>query len=98
MSEVLRFEFQGERDARELEGDLGLAILCAECIYGRPRVRMEISYVVDPSGKAAVLETCGEAGDAAARMFAGLVGARLGEESYQVRRLRSTEPRAGVKQ
>jgi len=91
MSDVLRFEFSGETDERALEADLGLAILCAECIYGRPRVRMEISYVVDPAGKAVVLETAGEAGDAATRVFAGLLATHLGEQAYKVRRLSSAD-------
>ena len=87
MSDVIRFEFLEPADAGEIEGDLGLAILCAECIYGRPRVRMEISYAVDPAGKSCVVETAGEAGDAAARVFAGLLSTRLGERAYKVRRL-----------
>lgn len=40
--------------------------LCAEYIYGRPQVRMEVSYAVDPRGRACVLETAGEAGEAVA--------------------------------
>ena len=78
MSELVRFEFSGTTTADEVEADLGLAILCSECIYGRPRVRMEVSYAVDPAGRSCVLETAGEAGGAAARVFAGLLAVRLG--------------------
>lgn len=56
---------------------------------------MEISYAVDPGGKACVVETAGEAGDAAARVFAGLLATRLGEEGYRVHRLGRTEIAAG---
>jgi hypothetical protein len=83
---IVRFGFETPVDAEELEGDIALAILCAECIYGRPRVRMEVSYAVDPHGKACVLETAGVAGEAVARVFAGLLAVRLGENAYSVRR------------
>lgn len=87
MPELVRFEFTREGDAKAIEADLSLAILCAECIHGRPRVRMEISYAVDPGGRSCVLETAGEAGEAAARVFAGLLSTRLGEQAYRVRRV-----------
>ncbi len=86
MGTIMRFNFSDGIEAGEIEADLTLAILCAECLYGRPRVRMEVSYVVDPNGKACVLETAGEAADAVSRVFAGLLTVRLGEHAYSVRR------------
>ena len=83
---IVRFSFSQPPSAEELEGDIALAILGAECIHGRPRVRMEVSYAVDPRGKACVLETAGEAGEAAARIFTGLVALRVGETGYKVTR------------
>ena len=83
---IVRLKFESPVEAAELEGDLALAILCSECVYGRPRVRMEVSYAVDPGGKACVVETGGEAGEAAARIFTGLVALRFGETGYKVER------------
>jgi hypothetical protein len=96
MGTITRFEFLPKADAGAVEADIALAILCGECIYGRPRVRMEVSYVVDPGGKAAVVETGGEAGDAVARVFAGLLSVHLGEQAYRVRRLPSAADTAEV--
>jgi len=92
MGTVLRFTFPEGVDVRAVEGDMALAIFAAECVYGRPRVRMETSYLVDEGGKTCVVEVCGEAGETAARVFAGLTAARLGEDSYTVRRMPQAAP------
>lgn len=96
MSQVLRFKFN--KVSREtVEADVALAIFAAECVYGRPRVRMETSYLVDDDGGACVLEIGGEAGESVARVFAGLCAARLGEDAYSVQRVMpEREPVAGV--
>ena len=92
MGTVLRFTFPEGVDVRAVEGDMALAIFAAECVYGRPRVRMETSYLVEASGKACVVDVSGEAGEAVARVFAGLAAARLGEHGYEVRRLPQAAP------
>lgn len=85
---VLRFEFLGESDPEAVEADVALAIFAAECVYGRSRIRLEASYLVANEGRACVLKSGGEAGEAAARVLAGLCAARLGEHAFRVRRLR----------
>ena len=85
MSQVLRFKFR-QSEPETVEADVALAIFAAECVYGRPRVRMETSYLIDDDG-ACVLEVDGEAGESVARVFAGLCAARLGEEAYSVQRV-----------
>ena len=87
MEIIVRFKFKGQPDPEAVEADVALAIFAAECVYGRPRVRMETSYLMDDDGKACVVDVRGEAGEAAARIFAGLAAARLGEHGYEVRRL-----------
>jgi hypothetical protein len=86
MSQLLRFKFR-EADRETVEADVALAIFAAECLHGRPRVRMEASYLVDDDGRACLLEIGGEAGESVARVFAGLCAARFGEEAYSVQRL-----------
>jgi hypothetical protein len=92
MSKLLRFSFKEGETRETVEADIALAIFTAECVYGRPRVRMETSYLVDEGGKTCVVEVCGEAGETAARVFAGLAAARLGEHGYEVRRLPQAAP------
>jgi hypothetical protein len=83
---VLSFRFQSNADREAVEADVALAIFAAECLHGRPRVRMEASYLVNDDG-GCVLQVNGEAGESVARVFAGLCAARFGEEAYSVQRL-----------
>ena len=69
---------------------MALAIFAAECVYGRPRVRMEAAYDLDAKGKACVLKVSGEAGEAVARVFAGLAAARFGETAYSIERIQES--------
>ncbi len=84
MSKILRFTFHAEPDPADIEADLALAIFTAECLHGRPRVRLETRYLVGPGGQTCVMEVAGLAGDAAAQVFAGLVTARFGEEGMSI--------------
>ena len=95
MSQVLRFKFK-EVSRETVEADIALAIFAAECVYGRPRVRIEASYLVDEDGGACVLEIDGDAGESVARVFAGLCAARLGEEAYSVHRVTRERERLGA--
>ena len=92
MSKILRFAFDETPDQEAVESDMALAIFAAECIHGRPRVRMETRYLVGPDGKSCAMELSGDAGEAAARVFAGLVSARFGEAAVRI----STNPGANT--
>jgi len=87
MGKLLRFGFKADTDPKTIENDLALAIFSAECVYGKPRVRMEASYLVAEDGKHCVLDLSGESGEAAARIFAGLAAVRVGEDGFTVQRL-----------
>ncbi len=84
---VLKFEFLGKRDHDAVEADATFAIFASECVYGRPRIRLEASYLIADDGSACVVKAMGEAGEAAARIFAGLTAARVGEQAYSVKRV-----------
>jgi len=87
MGNLLRFAFAGGGAKEDIEADITLAIFTAECVYGRPRVRMEASYLVDDDGASCVIDVGGESGEAAARVFAGLTAARVGEQAFSVKRM-----------
>jgi hypothetical protein len=84
MSKILRFTFCQEQGREEVEGDLALAIFAAECIHGRPRVRLETRYLVGAGGQTCVMEVSGPAGESAAQVFTGLATARFGEEAVSI--------------
>jgi hypothetical protein len=87
MHTTLRFGFTESSNREGVEADMALAIFAAECVYGRPRVPMEASYLVDDEGRTCVVDVAGESGQAVACVFAGLTAARVGEEAFTVRRL-----------
>jgi hypothetical protein len=84
MSKILKFDFQGETGLEEIESDMALAIFAAECLHGRPRVRLETRYLVGTGGETCVMEVLGPAGESAAQVFAGLAAARFGEEAVSI--------------
>ena len=84
MSKILRFSLRGEQSQEAVEADLALAIFAAECIHGRPRVRLETRYLVSLGGRTCVMEISGGAGEAAAQVFAGLSVARFGNEAVSI--------------
>lgn len=86
MSHVLRFEFSSRPDRDAVEADLAVAIFAAECVHGRPGVRMEARYLVSEDGRSCALEVLGAAGETAARIFTGLAAARFGEDGFRVSR------------
>ncbi len=86
MGRTFRFAFNHGQDQEGVEGDMALAIFAAECIHGRPKVRMETRYLISPGGSGCVMELSGAAGEAAAQVFAGLATARFGEEAVSIDR------------
>ena len=84
MSKILKFTFYVEPDPEDIEADLALALFAAECLHGKPRVRLETRYLVGPDGQSCVLEVSGPAGESAAQVFTGLAAARYGEEGMSV--------------
>ena len=86
MSEIVRFTFPGTTDREGVDADACLAIFSAECLHGRPKTRLEVSYLVDSTGSACVFEIAGEAGDVAVQVFLGLCTERFGETGFQVER------------
>ena len=86
MANILPFEFGRPTDIEALEDHVVLALFAAECVYGKPRTRMEASYLVDEDGESCVLRADRDAGEAAARIFTGLA-ARLGDAAFKVQKV-----------
>ena len=85
----MRFSFPPGCDRRCIEDDFAVALFTAECLYGRPRVRLEARYLVSDDGSRCVAEVHGPAGEAALKVFMGLAAARMGKGSYGVERVMS---------
>jgi len=87
MNEIVRFCFPSESTHEEIEADVCLAVFTSECIYGRPKTRMAVSYLVDDRGEQCVLRVQGEAGESALQVFIGLCSERFGEDRFVIERL-----------
>ena len=88
MREIVRFKFKAPVDHDEVEDDVCLAIFCAECLHGKPRIRLEVGgFLVSNDGSSCVLDVRGPAGEDAARIFAGLSTARVGDGALKVERV-----------
>lgn len=86
MNNVMRFTFREPVDMEAIEQDIDLALLVAEFLYGKPRVRLEAGYDVNTSDSNLTLDLSGPAGETAAQIFTGLCAIRFGEEGYRVER------------
>src|SRR4051794_19091204 len=92
---LLRVRFPAPSSHDEVESDLLLAMLAAESLYGGPRLQLDARYLVADDGSSAVLEVQGPAGEAAAQIFLGFAGARVGETVLTVEWLDPTRDRSG---
>ena len=84
---VCRFKFAEGTDSVAVESQMTLAIIVAEVMFGRARVRLGVSYYMPEGGRQAVVDTSDEVGQYVARLFTGLLIRRIGEESFVVERV-----------
>ena len=87
MQKIIRLELPGGTPRSDVEHDIGLAIFSAECVYGGPRTRLEVRYLINIDGTRVVLQVRGEAGEAAVRVLIGLCNERFGEATFRVERV-----------
>jgi hypothetical protein len=93
MRSITRFRFSHPSNPALLEGDMSVAVLAVEALYGPPRLRIEAGYLVREDGATCVIDARGAAGDALTRIFAGLCVARVGEDGFTVEHVEITQPR-----
>jgi len=84
---VYCFTFAPGVDLTEAEATLHLAILACEGLFGEARVRMEVSYCIDPPRSALTVDGCTPAGDAAVLIFAAFLTQEFGPDGFTVGRL-----------
>ncbi len=84
MPQILRFRFSSVPDRQGVESDACLAIFSAECLYGRPKTRLDVSYLVEATGQSCVFQVLGDAGDVATQVFIGLCTERFGEDGFEI--------------
>jgi hypothetical protein len=88
MKVICKFTFP-EDTARELiEAGIAEAIFNAECVFGKPRVRVSgVAYYVAEDKPQCVIDVSGEVGEHVAQVFTGIMMNAVGEEKFNVRRI-----------
>ena len=89
MDGVYRFHFKDKIDARDIEERLCWAVFNAESLFGKPRVRLDVSLYFDQDKKSCVIDKSTDVGRHIAQVFTSLVCREFGEESFTVERLPS---------
>lgn len=87
MSEVYRFQFKDDVPPKEIEETLFWAVFNAESVFGKPRVRLDASFLFDREKKVCVIDKTTEVGRHIAQVFTSLMTREFGEESFKVERL-----------
>ena len=91
MNGVYRFEFAGKAPAKKIEESLFWAVFNAESVFGKPRVRLDASFLFDREKRVCVIDKATEVGQPIAQVFTSLVTREFGEASFKVERLPSKE-------
>lgn len=89
MTEVCRFKFKDSISKEMIEGEIALAIITAECMFGQAKVRLNAAYVA--SSNKAVIDVSSPVGEHIAEVFTGLMTKKYGEDSFSVERIRTKE-------
>ncbi|MDD4985182.1 MAG: hypothetical protein PHQ43_05250 [Dehalococcoidales bacterium] len=94
MKIVCRFKFPDGTTREFIEASMASAIFNAECVFGKPRVRVSgIAYYISDDSPQCVIDVSNEVGEHVAQVFTGIMINTLGEEKFQVRRIEG-EPSA----
>ena len=84
---VFRFGFVPTVPLTEAELTLHLAIYAAEGLHGEARVRLEVSYQLDRSANAMIVDGETEVGATLVKVFTHLLIRQFGEDGFHVRRV-----------
>jgi hypothetical protein len=81
VKEVCRYRFGRKVQIRHVEESIFLAMIAAEGLHGRPRVRMEASYLLDAKKRACVVDTTTDVGRDIARILTSFLAREFGQEA-----------------
>ncbi len=81
-----RYRFKRHIDIDDVQDTLTLAILGAENLHGRARVRLDGWWRLDRQRRRCTIDGSTEVGEDINRLFAGYLSREFGERSFTVRR------------
>jgi hypothetical protein len=87
--DVYRYTFDEKTSLTEVRDSLMLAVLSAEGIHGRAKVRLDAAFYLDEKKRACVVDAATPVGQTVAQIFTGLLTREFGEDAFTVVRLTS---------
>ncbi len=88
MTAVCRFRLAKGTQRQFIEESMATAIFNAECVFGKPRVRVSgMAYYVAADNPACIIDVTTEVGEHVAQVFTAIMINTLGEETFEVRRI-----------
>ena len=84
MSTICIFKFSEDVNEEILEKQIAVAIIYAECTFGKPKVRIGAAYSISPGESKVSIDISTEVGESIAQVFTGLMIRQLGEDGFQV--------------
>jgi hypothetical protein len=88
--QAYRYRFKDRTTLREAEDTLLLAMLAAEGLFGRCRVRMDSAWAVDRSINTIVIDAGTLVGLTISLIFTAFITAEFGADAFDVRRVETT--------
>lgn len=87
MNAVYRFKFKEAISPKVIEETLFWAVFNAESVFGKPKVRLDASFLFDREKKVCVIDKTTEVGQHIAQIFTSLITREFGEDAFKVERL-----------
>jgi hypothetical protein len=88
MRAVCSFRFPENTKREVIEAGIVSAIFNAECVFGKPRVRVSgVAYYIAEDSPRCVIDVSNEVGEHVAQVFTGFMMSALAEENFEVKRL-----------
>jgi hypothetical protein len=87
MKTLCNIKFREHIKHQFIEESIAQAIFNAECVFGKPRVRVSgVAYYIPDDGSRCLIDVSTEVGEHIAQVFTGIMINTLGEEKFNVRR------------
>lgn len=83
---VYHYSFKRHLSMDDVQDSLTLAVLGAEQLHGRARMRLDASFRLDRQRRSCTVDGTTAVGQDIARLLAGYLGREFGEKSFTVRR------------
>jgi hypothetical protein len=92
MKAVCRFKFPRETKREFIEASIASAILNAEAVYGKPKVRVSgVAYYLAEDSPQCIIDVSSEVGEHVAQVFTGVMINTLGDNGFSVKRIQREE-------